>query len=179
MIKRIRIRKITKKIKSSESRLEEIRSFLHEIYHRIYVLLNNMEEMNKENFSRVFRDLNELMGLFKDDYDRYIFVDVLTGIGFSKISIEAYLHGFLKTFLFEQHEKTLVDRLNCYNTQLKLLRKEFFEYKCWNCKNKIKTKELKNYKCELCDHSPMFHIFIYSTLYKRDYETKKLIKQRS
>jgi len=138
-----------------------------------------MGEINTKRFEWCIRDFYEIMGLLKNELDRTFFENVLIGVGLSKTSIEAYLHGFLNTYIFEQQEKTLVYKLNNYRTELKLLKGEFLEYRCWHCHNEVKMKELKNYECELCNHSPMFRIPIYKVLYERDYKTRKLdVKNR-
>lgn len=175
MINRIKIRKITKIIELLESKLIENRRTLYKIYDGIEILLNNMGEINKERFQWCIRSFCSKFGLFnKDMSDESYFQNVLIGIGLSKSSIKAYLHGFLNTYIFEQYERTLVNKLNDYDTLLKLLRKEFLEFVCWNCKNKIEVKEIKYYKCELCGHYPMYQTRIYNCLYSRDFITKEL-----
>lgn len=173
MITRIKIRKLTKKIKELESKLIETRRTLYNIYDGIEILLNNMGEINTERFQDL-HSLYEETGLLRDVSNRFEFEGVLIGIGLSKTSIEAYLHGFLKTYRLEWYEKVLVSKLNYDHTQLKKLGKEPIEYFCWNCEHKIKTKGPVPDKCDVCEHYPIFPVPVYTCLYSRDYETRAL-----
>ncbi|MFW9948407.1 MAG: hypothetical protein ACFFDX_16390 [Candidatus Odinarchaeota archaeon] len=167
-------RKIIKHISLLEKELIDLRKKLYHIYDGIEILLNNMEEITKERFDSQINYIenNMQMTLFGKREDIWYFKQVLKGIGISKWSIMAYLHGYLNTFKFEQHENNLVNKLNDYDRKLKLLTNEPFEYKCVKCSEKIKIeyKETR-ISCPLCS-SEMWILPSYDTFYGRNFNGK-------
>jgi len=178
----LRKKQLIKNISSLEKELIGVRKILYHIYDGIEIFINNMGEINEDRFDWCFNFIGENIGmkLFKNwDEERY-FKQILKGIGISKTTIEAYLHGFLKTYNLEQIENNLVNRLNDYNDKLKILTDKPFKYKCLKCNGIIEIKSedrIEIVDCPLCQ-SKSYKLSQYKNLYQRDPTGKLTNKKR-